>query len=584
MKQPCSKRFFLPLLLIIALLTGLSLGMYSNHLDRRKNQAFTDYTNELFRRELSENTLNLHYTLADPEAFGISPSTPSLGNVGTSDSQQRFASLKEMQQQVKALSSYRLTQENQIALDTLQLTLAAELSLEGLELLEEPLSPSLGIQAQLPVLLAEYTFRTHQDIEDYLGLLSSIDTYFQKILDFEQEKAAQGLFMSDTSVDRIIQQCSSFIAEPEDNYLSDIFMEKLSDFSDLSTQEITAYENRHQKALQEHLIPAYQLLIEGLETLKGTGNNENGLCYLPGGKDYYCYLLRSDAGLYDSPDQLRDRLIRQLTNDITEMRTLLSENPQLLTVSQNLVSSCQTPEEILEELQTKMQKDFPISEKTSYQIKYVHPDLEEYLSPAFYLTPPIDTLSPNAIYINPSSAMEGISLYTTLAHEGFPGHLYQTLYFSSSEPPLIRHLLGNSGYVEGWATYIESYAYGYAGDNPEASRLLWLNRSLNLCLCSLLDMGIHYYGWTLEEATEFFERFGITDQNSVSEIFQYTLETPGNYLKYYLGYLKFLDLKEELQRELGKRFDLKEFHEAVLTVGPCQFPVLEKYVKERMKI
>ena len=138
--------------------------------------------------------------------------------------------------------------------------------------------------------------------------------------------------------------------------------------------------------------------------------------------------------------------------------------------------------------------------------------------------------------------------------------------------------------MEGWATYIESYAYGYAGDNPEASRLLWLNRSLNLCLCSLLDMGIHYYGWTLEEATEFFERFGITDQNSVSEIFQYTLETPGNYLKYYLGYLKFLDLKEELQRELGKRFDLKEFNEAVLTVGPCQFPVLEKYVKERMKI
>ena len=580
MKQLCSKRFFLPLLLVLALLTGLGLGTYSHRLDQQKNQAFTDCTDELFRQEISENTLNLHYTLADPAAYGISPGSPSLGSVSAEDSHQRFSSLRELQEQIEDLSSHRLTQENQIALDALRLTLATELSLENLELLEEPLSPSLGIQAQLPVLLAEYTFRTRQDIEDYLGLVSSADAYFQEILDFEREKAAQGLFMSDTSADRIIEQCSAFIADPEDNYLAGIFTEKLSDFPGLTAGERADYESRHRAALEAHLIAGYRLLVEGLEELKGSGSNENGLCYLPGGRDYYRYLLRSGAGLYEEPDQLRDRLLRQLTEDTREMRSLLTENPQLLVSSQSLEASAQTPQAILAELQEKMLEDFPAPEKASYEIKYVHPDLEDYLSPAFYLTPPIDTLSPNAIYINPSSGMEGISLYTTLAHEGFPGHLYQTLYFSSSKPPLIRHLLGNSGYVEGWATYIESYAYGYAGEDPAASRLLWLNRSLNLCLCSLLDMGIHHYGWTLTEAADFLGRFGITDPASVEDIFQYTVETPGNYLKYYLGYLKFLDLREEMKEELGKDFDLKEFHRAVLTVGPCQFPVLEKYVRE----
>ena len=265
MKQLCSKRFFLPLLLVLALLTGLGLGTYSHRLDQQKNQAFTDCTDELFRQEISENTLNLHYTLADPAAYGISPGAPSLGSVSAEDSRQRFSSLRELQEQIEDLSSHRLTQENQIALDALRLTLATELSLENLELLEEPLSPSLGIQAQLPVLLAEYTFRTRQDIEDYLGLVSSADAYFQEILDFEREKAAQGLFMSDTSADRIIEQCSAFIADPEDNYLAGIFTEKLSDFPGLTAGEQADYESRHRAALEAHLIAGYRLLVEGLE-------------------------------------------------------------------------------------------------------------------------------------------------------------------------------------------------------------------------------------------------------------------------------------------------------------------------------
>ena len=210
--------------------------------------------------------------------------------------------------------------------------------------------------------------------------------------------------------------------------------------------------------------------------------------------------------------------------------------------------------------------------------------MEDYLSPAFYLTPPLDTGSPNVIYINRASSGSNLELFTTLAHEGFPGHLYQTVYFASCRPDDIRYLFSSGGYVEGWATYIESYAYQYAADlmNDSAAadltRLAWLNRSVNLCLYSLMDIGIHYQGWTQAVTERLLNSMGITDASAAAEIYQYIVETPANYLKYYWGYLNFLDLKNEKETTLGDDFNLKEFHRQILEIGPVQFPVLEKYM------
>jgi len=216
--------------------------------------------------------------------------------------------------------------------------------------------------------------------------------------------------------------------------------------------------------------------------------------------------------------------------------------------------------------------------------------MEDYLSPAFYLTPPMDTGSPNVIYINRSGRTSNLELFTTLAHEGFPGHLYQTVFFGSQNPCHIRYLLTSSGYVEGWATYVESYAHSYAADylDDEAAsdltRLAWLNRSVNLCIYSLLDIGIHYRGWDQTKTAAFLQAFGIRQQSVIKEIFQYIVETPANYLKYYWGYLNFLDLKNFCEKKLGDEFILKEFHQKILEIGPVPFPILEKYIKQAFSI
>lgn len=208
--------------------------------------------------------------------------------------------------------------------------------------------------------------------------------------------------------------------------------------------------------------------------------------------------------------------------------------------------------------------------------------MEEFSSPAFYLTPPIDTLTPNTIYINKSSSVSCPELFTTLAHEGFPGHLYQTLYFGNQGASPIRSCLSCSGYIEGWATFVEDRSYKYGAEflkiSPTSMEFLRLNRCISLCLYSLLDIGIHDKGWNLNNVVEVLSPFGITEQDVCHDIFQYIVENPANYLKYYLGFLNFSSLENTIRELEGDAFDLKNFHKNILEIGPAPFPIVKKYL------
>lgn len=574
------------LLLLAAVLVLFSAFFLKNHVFLSEDQRFENFTCRLFQEEIRANTLNLHYTLAYPESYGIKDYSISLGSMDPDTMEDSRTSLETLQNKLEDFSVEKLSQQNQMTYDILRLELSTELSPGNDPLLQEPLGPNLGIQAQLPVLLAEYTFRSPSDIRDYFSLLACLPEYFQEILAFEQEKSSKGLFMSDISADRIIAQCLSFTGSSDEHYLNSMFREQVTELAQqkkLSQKQVDSYLAMQEKLMEECVLPAYTQLQQGISQLKGTGKNENGLSHLPGGKAYYEYLIQSTVGDYRSPEEISQRLYRQLASDSQEMLALKEQNPQILTQAVQASSPCEAqPEEMLEYLNTAMTQDFPHLDAGDYQVKYVPESMEEFSSPAFYLTPPIDTLSPNTIYINQSSQVSGTELFTTLAHEGFPGHLYQTLTFGNTHPSPIRDLLSCSGYIEGWATYVESLSYGYAADflgiSPDVMQFLWLNRSMTLCLYSLLDLGIHDQGWTFQTAFELLQSFGIAQEETCREIFQYIVENPTNYLKYYLGYLNFCDLRSEIQEKQGDAFSSKDFHSALLALGPAQFPVVEKYL------
>ena len=519
---------------------------------------------------------------------------------------------------INAFPARDLSPDNRLTQQILSLYYETQLLPAKQYLLDEALSPSLGTQAQLPILLAEYTFRKEDDVRNYLKLLTSVDSYLESILSFEKLKAQNGTFMSDATADRIISQCSAFIKDPDDNYLASVFSEKIQSLSGISEQKKAAYQKLHNQILTGQVLPAYQSLIDGLYLLKGSGKNPGGLCQFAGGKAYYEYLIKSSCGIYDTVPEIQSRLIHQFQTDLSLATKLMGSSTATPTFAKDVflpISKAETgtpsgifsfsaglidaasglsftstpsaaetsPEQILEDLQKQIQTDFPAVPSTSYEVKYVHPDLEEHLSPAFYLTPPIDTLSPNDIYINRHANMSDLELYTTLAHEGFPGHLYQTITFASSAPDPVRYLPAMGGYVEGWATYAESFAYTYYQPDSTDGQLAWLNRSLNLCMMSLLDTVIHYNSWNQERCATFLSQLGITDNTIQKEIYQVIVEDPANYLKYYLGYLQFLDLQQEVRELAGDAFHLHSFHQKVLSAGPCQFPILKQWILTQYK-
>ena len=599
-----------------------------------ENARFENFAESIFEKEVSGNALNLHYSLAYPEKQGISRPRATLGTIHPNN-EKVSAQCQEYVKKLKKFSQSKLSTSNRLTLDLLLLYYHTEASLGDNYLLEEPLSPSLGIQAQLPVLLAEYSFYTNQDITDYLNLLCSTKEYFQSILAFEQTKSDAGFFMCDETLERIQNQCRAFIQNPDSNYMLEIFSQKLKTYGKLSEKDQEQLNLTHKQILKEKVLPAYQTLIEGLEQLRGTGKNTGGLVNFSGGKEYYQYLLKSQVGIYIPVEKLEKRLTQQLSTDSQEISELLKQHPQLLTLlNEKTDLPDMEPTRIMELLGKNIRQDFPSTASVDFEIRSVHKSMEEFLSPAFYLTPPMDTGTPNVIYINHGRQISNLELFTTLAHEGFPGHLYQTVYFGRQSPSHIRYLIDYSGYVEGWATYVEGYAYDYAANylcseqnsdyqnsshvSPKISaepalsptavpqtasqsdvaqtstsalslqeaaaytRLSWLNRSVNLCIYSLLDVGIHYHGWTPAQAARFLKLFGIRDAAVTAEIYRYITETPANYLKYYVGYLNFLDLKEEQQSLLDENFDLKSFHQKILEIGPVQFPVLRKYMNEKL--
>lgn len=571
------KTHFRILFLLFAFMSGVLIACI-RHSPHTPDSEFLAFTNRLFREELESSTISLHYTVSDPASFNIHNYPITLGSIS---SQSNETQVVELLTELHTIRRESLTPENQLTYDILDFHLQAQKSLCAYPLLWEPLSPTLGVQAQLPILLAEYTFRNKQDFLDYFALLEKIPSYFQQILAFEQEKSMAGLFMNDTSAQRIIDQCSAFLSPSEENYLVSVFQEALASCTFLSDKEQKDFQQIQLKKIQDCVLPAYQSLSQGLTKLLGSGKNPYGLYYYPQGAAYYESLLQSSVGIDTSIETIVQRLHTQLNEDYLQIRRLLTVDPQLPHKYHDLSSQMKelsTPQEMLEDLRKQIRYEFPPLENATYTVNYVCEELSPYLSPAFYLTPPIDTGQPNIIYLNPKDETDPLNLYATLAHEGFPGHMYQTLYFASTNPNPVRYLFENSGYIEGWATYIESYAYEYAPTDHNTGRYAALNRSFYLCLYSLLDIYIHYYGWTTEEVSSYLNTIGITDSQSQKEIYQILLEDPGNYLKYGLGALMICDIKESVQKDLGSNFDSAAFHKALLQIGPAPFPVIKKYL------
>ena len=544
--------------------------------------SFSDFCTTLFREEMKSNTMNLHFTLKDPKAAGIDSYEITLGSLSGDSPHNQARQLKKLSEELKKYSHRSLGEKERLTCRLLSDYISRQQNLAAYPYYDEPLTPSGGVTSQLPVLLAEYTFRNTRDIKDYLGLLSQMDTYFSGILDYEQKKADAGLFMSDEACLKVIEGCEVFTEHPDDNFLIDTFSNRLNAMDGLTDTQKNAYLKQHSKVLSDHVIPAYRQMIKGLTMLLGRGHNNWGLCNFPEGKAYYEAVVSADTGCDDSVEDLFSQIAKARREDLTFCQNLLEKNPKLASQSPKPDAALKEENSMLSRLQKEILTDFPAPPQTEVEICHVDPALSEYLAPAFYITAPIDDISHNRIYINDAKNDTDIYYFTTLAHEGYPGHLYQTICTSSYGAPEVLSLLNYPGYTEGWATYTEMQSFYYAGLDPDLASLLQHNQAATLSLYATADIGIHYFGWEKEKNAAFWSEYGVDDTATVKRITDLILEEPGNYLKYYVGYLKFRQMREQFALE-NKSFSVSAFHEAILRTGPSPFSVLEETVRDQLK-
>ena len=539
---------------------------------------FREYTRELFCREAASDTVNLHYTLKDPEEYGIGDTPVTFGSFDA-EGEAVKAAAENMCRSLLGFSYDDLDTQNRLTYDVLNYRLKSmDKSAEYL-LYEEPLGLVSGVQTQLPVVLSEYQFYDRQDADDYLALLKTTGEYFDSLIRFENEKSEAGLFMADYAADTVIGQCRAFLDMGDGNYLYSTFADRIEEIKELTKEEKSEYIQDNALAIQDYVFPAYEKLTAAVEDLKGSGKNEKGLVFLPQGKEYYELLAEQSTGSERSVDEMKDLTRRQISDDLEAMEQVLGISYGEAEEAAASIGQ-ESAELILSHLKQGISRTFPEAPETELEVKYVPEEMEEHLSPAFYMIPAIDNTEENVIYINQGHMGNDLTLFTTLAHEGYPGHLYQTVFYESTDPDPIRSLMDFGGYVEGWATYAEMGSYYLTPLSKEQAVILQKNSSVILGLYALADIGIHYDGWSRMDTIAFFSNYGITDADTVEEIYELIIGSPANYLKYYIGYVEFLELKKDWVIEKGEEFSQKEFHEAVLEVGPAPFGIVEDYMWE----
>lgn len=551
---------------------------YNGRTSEGDNADFEKFTSELFCNELAGNTLSLHYTVENPSDYQIKDYDITLGNLSNEYRKTSKSCLSDYKKTLLAFSNEALSREEQLTYEILCDYLDTQIALSDYDLYQEILLPNNGIESQLPILYAEYSFHTEQDVKDYLALISTTDTYFSQIIDFEKEKVKEGLFMSDAQCDSVLSACEDFLADQNDNLLFSTFESRLAGVPDLSEEQVAAYIEQNHTAVMEHVFTAYENLIRELTLMMGCGKNDWGLCYYKDGKDYYSLLVRAGTGCSLSMEEIDELIASERDMDLSVCASLVSDNPELLAECSDFSWNYADENAMLSQLQSEMQTQFPAPSDIPYTISYVEESLQDSLAPAFYITAPIDNYENNRIYINSARSYPNISYFTTLAHESFPGHLYQTVMTYTYDFPSVRAILDYPGYTEGWATYVEMLSYYYAGLESDMAKLLQHNQSASLSLYATSDIGIHYYGWKEDELYNFWAQYGVTDTGTVDEIAQLIISEPGNYLKYYVGYLQFEQLRAYAEEHFGDDYSPVMFHKALLDIGPAPFDIIKNYL------
>lgn len=558
-----------------------------------KQKKFDRFLNSCFKEYAAENTVTLHFKLSNPSAHGIKvPVSPTYGDLSSNALKKNCSRSKELLQKLYTFPTSSLTKKQKLTWQIFQDYLNESIMNEKYILYSSPLGTN-GLQSEIPVTLSEYRLDNEKDIKDYLSLVNQVPELFTQILDFEQERRNAGLISPSFVISDTIDQIDQFLnASEENNPLIQSFEDRLTEVESLSKDQKASYIANNRLLVTNKVLPAYKSLKTSLQAYTNDSKNTSSkerLCEYKNGQDYYKFLLMSNVGTDFSPEDCITILESQLKNTVKDISSLTTKNKDLYTEYLSATPALSAPKEIMNTLKNDSLIDFPEIKNISCQLKNVPDALSGTSACAFYLVPPIDSTKDNIIYIN-KSRVDSNELFSTLAHEGYPGHLYQTNYFLTTNPSPLRTFLHCAGYDEGWGTYAQLYSYNFIEfknvDEQTTKQLRQLYRDndlLSLSLSSLCDLYVNYKNYDENALANYLQTYGI-DKDSAQNLYRYVIENPTTYLSYSIGYYELDQLKQTMSDSLGKAFKISDFHEAVLNVGSCNFSILRQEIEKETEI
>lgn len=558
-----------------------------------KQKKFDRFLNSCFKEYAAENTVTLHFKLSNPSAYGIkTPVSPTYGDLSSDALKKNCSRSKELLQKLYTFPSSSLTKKQKLTWQIFQDYLNESIMNEKYILYSSPLGTN-GLQSEILVTLSEYRLDNEKDIKDYLSLVNQVPELFTQILDFEQERRNAGLISPSFVISDTIDQIDQFLnASEENNPLIQSFEDRLTEVESLSKDQKASYIANNRLLVTDKVLPAYKSLKTSLQAYTNDSKNTSSkerLCEYKNGQDYYKFLLMSNVGTDFSPEDCITILESQLKNTVKDISSLTTKNKDLYTEYLSATPALSAPKEIMNTLKNDSLIDFPEIKNISCQLKNVPDALSGTSACAFYLVPPIDSTKDNIIYIN-KSRVDSNELFSTLAHEGYPGHLYQTNYFLTTNPSPLRTFLHCAGYDEGWGTYAQLYSYNFIEfknvDEQTTKQLRQLYRDndlLSLSLSSLCDLYVNYKNYDENALANYLQTYGI-DKDSAQNLYRYVIENPTTYLSYSIGCYELDQLKQTMSDSLGKAFKISDFHESVLNVGSCNFSILRQEIEKETEI
>lgn len=577
---------------------------------KQPKENFDSFTNSIFLTVLGKDELTSNYLFNNPEDYGLERYEPTLPTPGKTQALSLLI-INLYFGQVKNFEYEELTTDQQMTYDII-VDLLDNINAKTSDmsyLSNNYLGSYLGYQAQLPLLLVEYHFKDKLDVDNYFKYLDLVPETFKKYVDFEVEKADNGYGMPNFVIEKVVEQCDNFISKvtDDDHFMITVVNDKIDKLDFLTEDEKEEYKTINAEKVNGPLLEGYQYVRDNLPQLKDKAVNNMGLAHYVTddgteiGKKYYEIAFQKAVGYNITVEEAITYIeskLKQYETELDGFRLHAKEDETFLTRVTNTLFMETTPEEQLSLYQKIIYSDFPslnLENDLNVEIKYIDKAMEENFSPAAYMTSPIDEFSNEYIYLNnrsilldstdeegnPTKIYDYNYLFTTLAHEGYPGHLYQNVYFKNQETNILRKVIKSSGYMEGWATYVENYMYNFLDPEKYSQDVIdyyKFQENYSAAIYSRLDMGIHYNGWTLDETHKYLSKYYNITIEKTQEIYERLIEVPNNCQYYYFTYFKLCDMYDKVTSSLGQDFDPIEYHKRILDCGPLPLRFVEARV------